>query len=182
MRAQKAFRRLHYWGAAIAALPVIVILGTGLLLQLKKNLTWVQPTEFRGTAGAPQVSFEQLLATARAIPEAGVRSWDDIPRVEMRPQKGLVKLISANNTEIQIDLGSGAVLHSAYRRSDIIEALHDGSWFFPAAKLWVFLPAGIILLGLWLTGLYLFLLPFLAKRRQRARLAGIAPHSTTPAR
>jgi uncharacterized iron-regulated membrane protein len=182
MRVQKAFRRLHYWGAAIAALPVVVILGTGLLLQLKKNLTWVQPTEFRGAAGAPNVTFEQLLAVAQAVPEAAVQSWDDIPRVEMRPAKGLVKLISTNNTEIQIDITSGAVLHSAYRRSDVIEALHDGSWFFPAAKLWIFLPAGIILFGLWLTGLYLFILPFLARRRQRARLAGNAPHTPTPAR
>jgi hypothetical protein len=182
MRAQKAFRRLHYWGAAIAAVPVVIILGTGILLQLKKNLSWVQPVEVRGASGTPSVSFDQLLAAAQSVPAAEVRSWDDIPRVEMRPQKGLVKLVSSNNTEIQIDITTGAVLASAYRRSDVIEALHDGSWFFPAAKLWVFLPAGIILFGLWLTGLYLFILPFLAKRRQRARLAGTAPHPTPPVR
>lgn len=172
MRAQKAFRRLHYWGAAIAALPVVVILGTGLLLQVKKNITWVQPLEIRGGDGPPQVSFDQLLATAQSVPMAQVRTWEDIPRVEMRPLKGLIKLISTNNTEIQIDLTTGKLLGAATRRSDIIEAMHDGSWFHDRAKLWLFLPAGIILFGLWVTGIYLFLLPFWARRKQRARMAG----------
>jgi uncharacterized iron-regulated membrane protein len=171
MRAQKVFRRLHYWGAAIAGIPVVIILGTGILLQLKKNLSWVQPTEVRGSAGDPNVSFDQLLALAQSVAEAEVRSWQDIPRIEGRPQKGLIKLVSTNNHEIQIDLVQGVVLHTGHRRSDIIEAIHDGSFFHSSAKLWVFLPAGIILFGLWCTGLYLFLLPFIARRRQRARLA-----------
>jgi hypothetical protein len=38
-------------------------------------------------------------------------------------------------------------------------------------KLWVFLPAGMILLVLWLTGIYLFWLPIFVRRRQKARLA-----------
>ena len=172
MRAQKAFRRLHYWGAALASLPVVVILATGILLQVKKNITWVQPLEIRGGEGAPQVSFDQLLATAKAVPMAQVSSWDDIPRVEMRPLKGLIKLISTNNTEIQVDLTTGQLLGAATRRSDIIESLHDGSWFHDRAKLWVFLPAGVILFGLWISGIYLFILPFWARRKQRARLAG----------
>jgi uncharacterized iron-regulated membrane protein len=179
MRAQKLFRRVHYWGAAVAALPVVVILGTGILLQLKKNLTWVQPAEMRGTEGPPQVSFDQLLAAAKSVPAAHVQSWDDLPRVEMRPRKGLIKLVSANNTEIQVDLSTGAILSAAPRRSDLIESIHDGSWFHDLAKLWVFLPAAIILLALWLTGMYLVALLFLAKRKQRTRLAAVPP---TPSR
>ena len=171
MSTNKVVRRLHYWGAALAGIPIIVILGTGILLQLKKNLSWVQPTEHRGGDGPPQVSFEQLLAAARSVPEAAVDGWEDIPRVEMRPLKGLIKLVSTNHTEIQIDHSTGAVLQSAPRRSDLIESIHDGSWFFSAAKLGIFLPAGVILLGLWLTGLYLFFLPFVARRKHRLRAA-----------
>jgi uncharacterized iron-regulated membrane protein len=175
MRTQKVFRRLHYWGAAIAGIPVLIIIGAGILLQLKKQLDWVQPVEMRGSSGAPGVDFNQLLALAQSVPEANVSTWDDIPRIEGRPQKGLIKLVSTNNHEIQIDLVTGKILHSAHRRSDIIEAIHDGSFFHENAKLWLFLPAGLILFGLWCTGLYLFLLPFLSRRRQRARLAGSAP-------
>jgi hypothetical protein len=122
----------------------------------------------RGSTGTPGVTFEQLLAIAQSIPAAQVRTWDDIPRIEGRPQKGLIKLVSTNNHEIQIDVVTGAVLHAAHRRSDIIESIHDGSFFAPFTKLGVFLPAGIVLLGLWLTGLYLFLLPFGVKRKRKA--------------
>jgi uncharacterized iron-regulated membrane protein len=172
MNPRKTFRRLHYWGAATAALPLIVIVCSGLLLQIKKQWSWVQPTEVRGSAGVPAVGFDQLLALAQSVPAAGVKSWDDIPRIEGRPQKGLVKLITSNNHEIQIDLVTGKILQAAHRRSDVIESIHDGSFFHDRAKLWLFLPAGIVLFGLWCTGCYLFLLPFVSRRRKRARLAG----------
>jgi uncharacterized iron-regulated membrane protein len=175
MRTQKVFRRLHYWGAAIAGLPLIVIICAGVLLQLKKQLSWVQPTEQRGSSGPPGVDFDQLLAIAKSVPAAQVTTWDDIPRIEGRPQKGLIKLISANNHEIQIDLVTGTMLAAAHRRSDIIESIHDGSFFHANAKLWLFLPAAFVLLGLWCTGLYLFLLPFLSRRKRNARIASDVP-------
>jgi hypothetical protein len=55
-------------------------------------------------------------------------------------------------------------LQTAYRRSDLMESLHDGSWFHPLAKLWIFLPAGVIVFVLWVTGIYLFLLPIRSRR------------------
>jgi uncharacterized iron-regulated membrane protein len=168
MRTQKLFRRVHYWGAAIAAVPLLIIISAGVLLQLKKQIAWVQPVEHRGTEGEPGVTFDQLLALARSVPAAGVQTWNDIPRIEGRPQRGLIKLISANNHEIQIDLATGTILGAAHRRSDVIESIHDGSFFHDNAKLWVFLPAAFVLLGLWCTGLYLFLLP-LGVKRKRAR-------------
>jgi len=47
--------------------------------------------------------------------------------------------------EAQVDLGTGAIMHVAYRRSDLIESIHDGSWFHDSAKLWLFFPSGILL-------------------------------------
>lgn len=78
------------------------------------------------------------------------------------PGKGLLKVVSTNRCEIQLCASTGNLLQIAQRRSDLIESLHDGSWFHPAAKLWVFLPVGVVLLGLLLTGLYLFFVPILA--------------------
>jgi hypothetical protein len=59
------------------------------------------------------------------------------------------------------------VLQSTYRRSDLIESLHDGSWFHDRAKLFIWLPAGVVLCGLWGTGLYLWVLPYLTRRRRK---------------
>ena len=84
--------------------------------------------------------------------------------------KGVIKILANNNWEVQINPHSGEVLQVAYRRSDTIEAIHDGSWFFEAAKLWLFLPVAIVLLFLWITGcvmLYTTLKSKYLKRKHR---------------
>lgn len=163
-------RKIHHWGSIAVALPILLVLGTGLLLQLKKQLPWVQPPEVRGGGGAPALALPQVLEIARGVPQAEVRGWDDVRRVDVRPSRGMLKVSAENGWEIQIDAASGRVLQAAYRRSDAIEALHDGSWFGDAVKYGVFLPAGVGLLVLWVTGLYLFVLPYSVKaKRARAR-------------
>lgn len=161
-------RKLHRWGAVAVAAPFLVVIATGVLLQLKKQLDFVQPPEQRGTVGAPLVDMPTILSSARSVPEAGISSWDDIDRLDVRPGKGIIKVVSQSKWELQLDGTTGAVLQSAYRRSDLFESLHDGSWFHPQAKLWVFLPSGILVFCLWVTGIYLFLLP-IRTRRARAR-------------
>jgi uncharacterized iron-regulated membrane protein len=164
-------RKLHRWGAIATALPFLVVLGTGLLLQLKKQLTWVQPAEQRTANRVPSVSMQQIFAAASSVRQTEIRSWDDIDRLDVRPGKGIVKVAAVNHWEVQVDLASGKVLQSAYRRSDLIEQMHDGSWFHEVAKLWVFLPSAVVVLGLWVTGIYLFLLPFRARAKKRERHA-----------
>jgi uncharacterized iron-regulated membrane protein len=159
-------RKLHRWGALLIALPVLVVIGTGILLQLKKDFEWIQPRENKGHPGALDASFDRILETLRTVPEAKVKTWADVNRLDVRPDKGMVKVWCKNHWEVQLDTSTAAVLQVAYRRSDLIESLHDGSWFHDAAKRWVFLPAAVILFGLWLTGIYLFFLPHWVKWRR----------------
>ena len=171
MRLQVLGRRLHYWLAIGVALPALVIFGSGVLLQLKKQVTWVQPQELRGRGTTPSISFDRVLAVAQTVPEAGIREWKDVDRVDVRPSRGILKVTSRTRWELQICIETGALLQSAYRRSDLIESMHDGSFFHPWAKLGLFLPAGLTLLVMLLSGLYLFWLPLgvKAKRRRAAR-------------
>ncbi|MEZ5978746.1 MAG: PepSY-associated TM helix domain-containing protein [Planctomycetota bacterium] len=173
----KLNRELHRIGALVTALPVLVVVASGLLLQLKKESDWIQPPTKRGAGGAPAVSFERILDAARSVPVAEVASWDDVARLDVRPDRGIVKVQAKNSHEVQVDTATGEVLQVAYRRSDLIESIHDGSWFHEKAKLWVFLPSGAILLLLWGTGVYLWLLPHLAKRRARQRRAAASAGS-----
>ncbi len=159
-------RRLHRWGAIAVGLPLLLVIATGLLLQLKKQLDWVQPPEMRGVGGEPSISLDDMLAAARSVPEAGVASWDDIDRVDLRPGKGMAKIRTRNAWEVQVDTATGEVLHAAVRRSDLIESLHDGSYFGEWAKLGVFLPSGVVLGVLWITGLWLWWMPHAARRRR----------------
>ncbi len=166
-------RKLHRWGAIITAIPVIVILCTGVLLQFKKEKNalgdWIQPPTARVETAELTISFADILEAVSAVPEAEIASWDDVDRLDVRPGKGIVKVRANNRWEVQVDTGTAEVIHIAFRRSDLIESIHDGSFFHDKAKIWVFLPAGVILLFLWITGIYLWILPIWAKRAGRKR-------------
>lgn len=162
-------RKIHRWGAAAVAVPFLIVLATGLLLQLKKQIPWVQPAEVRGAAGISSLTMPAFLEIAATVPHAGIRTWDDIDRIDVRPSKGIAKVVGKSRWELQLDLTTGEVLQTAYRRSDLIESIHDGSFFHPGAKVWVFLPAAVTVFGLWVTGMYLWLLPYLGRRRNRQR-------------
>lgn len=169
MKLSRLNRLVHRWGAITIALPAIVVIVSGIILQLKKESAWIQPATSRGVGTQPSLSFDQILSAAQAVPEAEVKSWDDIDRLDVRPNKGVVKVRCNNRWEVQLDTQTAEVLQVAYRRSDLIEAIHDGSFFADAAKLWVFLPTAVVFAVLWGTGIYLFFQPRLAKRRNRLR-------------
>lgn len=146
-------------------LPLLLVIATGLLLLVKKDIAWIQPPQAHASGLPPSVSFDAVLDAARSVPEASVASWADIDRLDVRVNDGLIKVVTRGRWEVQVCASTGTVLHAAYRRSDLIESLHDGSWFHANAKYFVMLPSGLLLLGLWLTGVYLWVLPWLARRR-----------------
>jgi uncharacterized iron-regulated membrane protein len=163
-------RKLHRWGAIIIAIPLLLVIVTGILLQIKKQVAWVQPPTLRGESSELNILWDDVLKSATAQPEAEIKSWDDIDRLDVRPGRGLIKVRSNNGWEVQIDASNANVLSTNYRRSDLIESLHDGSFFDDRAKITVFLANGLILLGLWFTGMWLWYLPISARRKKQKRL------------
>lgn len=166
MRFSKLNRDIHRWGSIITAVPVIVIIVTGIILQWKKDAAWVQPPTQIGVDSQPTISFDRILEVAKSDPKADVNSWEDIDRLDVRPGKGIVKVRANSRWEIQIDTSTGEILQVSFRRSDLIESIHDGSFFHDSAKLWVFLPTAVVLAILWVTGIYLFFLPYWVKRKR----------------
>jgi len=162
-------RKVHYWASAIVAVPLLFVISTGLLLQLKKHWTWVQPPETRGSVKAPKIELSQILHSVMAHPDLAVTGWHDVNRLDVRPDRGVVKVWLRSNWEAQVDLGTAEILQIAYRRSDWIESIHDGSIFGDGVKLGVFLPAATGLLLLWIGGMWMFFYPFIGRRRVRVR-------------
>jgi hypothetical protein len=143
---------------------------SGLFLQSKKHWAWVQPVEHRGTGKAPVIGLDEILTSLRTVPEMNVQTWDDVNRIDVRPGRGVAKAWLMNGYEVQVDLGTGRVMQTAYRRSDLIETIHDGSWFAGDwTKLGLFLPSGIVVLLLWLSGMWMWWVPFAAKRQAEKR-------------
>ncbi|MEM8921652.1 MAG: PepSY domain-containing protein [Pseudomonadota bacterium] len=170
MKTQTLLRQIHHWGSLLIMIQMGVVIIAGLFLMLKKEVEWIQPSTVNGVdrMGAPTLAISDLFETAKSVPELDIDIWTDLARVDIKPGKGVAKFVSNNNWETQIDTTTGEVLQTAFRRSDIIEKLHDGSFFADWVKLYVFLPSGAALLILWATGIYLFFLPHL-KRAQRSK-------------
>lgn len=149
------------------AVPLVVVIITGILLQLKKQLPFVQPIERAGVTHEPVATPAQYLEAINRGKLDGAVTWKDVQRVDIRPSKGIAKVILKSDVEYQVDLGTGNVLQRELRMSDFIESLHDGSFFAgDISKLGVFLPAAIGLLVLWVSGIYMFWLPLVVKLRK----------------
>jgi uncharacterized iron-regulated membrane protein len=167
-------RKLHYWGAAAIAIPLLALIVTGLLLQMKKHWAWVQPVEHRGSTKAPVIELSDILKAIRehAHPQVAVQTWDDIKRLDVRPDRGVAKATLQNDYEVQVDLGTGRVMQVAYRRSDWIETIHDGSIFGDWVKLGIVLPSACVLLFLWGSGMWMWIYPVINRRKVRRRRPG----------
>jgi len=164
-------RKVHYWASAIIAVPLLIIICTGIILQLKKHWTWVQPPEQRGSVKAPVIELSHILESLKREPRLNVTSWDDVNRLDVRPDKGIVKAWLKSDWEAQIDLGTGEIKQIWFRRSDWIESIHDGSIFGDAVKLGLFFPTALTLLLLWLGGMWMWAYPLLHRRKVRTAKA-----------
>lgn len=163
-------RKVHYWGSIIIALPFLIVIATGILLLLKKDVNWIQPATQKGVGTIPTITFDNMLSSLKADPTTGVSDWSDVVRIDIQPSKGIAKITAQNDYETQLDTQSGAVLQVAKRRSDLIESIHDGSFFHDSAKYWYSLPLAIILFISLLTGVVLFFQPYYVKYKKKRKI------------
>jgi uncharacterized iron-regulated membrane protein len=157
-------RTVHKWGSIITALPLLIVIVSGILLLVRKEFAYLQPETQKGIEKVPVISFEQILKQTKSITKAQVSSWQDIDRLDVRPNKGIVKIRTNSQWEIQLDSKTAEILQVAYRRSDFIESLHDGTFFHDKANLWLMLPSALVLLTLLITGLIMFFYPYYKRR------------------
>ena len=125
-------RKVHrITGAALFSLFFIISI-TALLLGWKKNSNgYLLPSTKQGT----MVSEERFI-TIDSVQVIAINHFNDvventtpvIDRIDIRPDQAVAKVLFNNDYyEVQVDLGSGAVLQASTRRSDFVENLHDGS-------------------------------------------------------
>jgi uncharacterized iron-regulated membrane protein len=169
MNFKKTNRKIHYWGALACAIPIIIVIATGVLLILKKEFEWIQPSTIKGQGLLPSITFDEVLININKSPKINNITWHDIKRIDVRPSKGLMKVQLKEQIEVQMDHQTGEILKVDIRRSDVIESIHDGSYFSDFTKYWVFLPSAILLFILWVTGIYLFVITEFAKYRSRRK-------------
>jgi len=171
MNRYKFFRVTHKWSGIIFAIAFFNIAVSGLLLLEKKNYNWIQPETKHGSLGNTDsfITNQQLFEAVFSQNHEDFQSIDDIDRVDFRPGKRVFKVRSNKNyAEIQVDAMTGNILSVANRRSDLIESLHDGSFFGDFVYQLMMPIVAVMTFYLTLTGLYLWLAPVLKRRRKQS--------------
>lgn len=172
MSANRLLRKIHYWTSLPLFLTIFVIALTGTMLALKKDFDVLQPPVQQGSGvGDLNRPMADLVAAVATLPGRGQVSWKDVDRIDIRPVDGIAKVILHDRTEVQVDLASGKVLQVGYRTSDLLETIHDFSFIAPWAKYLFSFGSGLAILAMAGTGLYMFLLPMLVRRRKRRAAA-----------
>lgn len=182
MTAARLLRQIHYWVSLPLLVTVFIIAGSGTLLALKKDFAALQPPTLTGERpGDLARPLAEIVAAVSTVPGHRNSTWQDVERIDVRPADGIAKVILHSRTEVQVDLATGKVLQVGYRTSDWLETVHDFSIWGGWAKYVFSFGTGLLLLAMAASGAYLFLLPFLARRRKR-RAKQVAPRpAATPA-
>lgn len=122
-------RRLHKWFGVPIAVFLILVSVTAIMLAWKKEMRLIPKTHTsRAEVGSNWIPVEQIIDSAIQHMIDSVGKSSEIDRVDIRPEKGVAKVVFRRHfTEIQVDGYSGAILSVSQRNSDLIEKIHDGS-------------------------------------------------------
>jgi uncharacterized iron-regulated membrane protein len=172
MKPYKVCWELHKWIGIVLSLVFINVSVTGLLLLEKKHYDWIQPPTQRGQEGKPAdfVTIQAALDSVLDSNHPDFANLDAIDRIDVRPGKRVYKVLAkTNHAEIQIDAMTGKVLSVSERKSDMLEQLHDGSFFGDWMHGKIMPVVAIANIFLTLTGLYLWLGPKFRKKKSFAK-------------
>lgn len=172
----RLYRKLHTWAAVPLFLVMFLIGATGLLLGWKKQVGLLPKT----ARGQSEVSRQWVsLDSIQSVGERYARQNNlapEIDRIDVRPQKGVAKILFTEHfTEVQVDCSTAEILSVSTRTSDIIEKIHDGSildlWIGAdgeQAKIAYTTLASLGLMLLSFSGFWLWYNPIRLRRRKRA--------------
>ena len=172
MNTFRLFWDLHKWVGISAAVLVLITAVTGFLLLVKKEFSWIQPPTQAGAEGTIEsfITLERAWQSVAALGHPDFGSLDDLDRIDVRPDKRVYKLRSRHNdSEVQVDAVTGAVLARGERVSDWLERIHDGSWIGEPFHDYVMPVFAFCLVFLVFSGMWLWLEPIVKRRRRRRR-------------
>lgn len=143
------WKKWHRWVAIAATLPLIFIVMTGLLLQLRNQFEWIQPKSLTSDLeeGRPYLTFEQILST---------HGDDKVDQIILRPGKRNLSLRMKDGMEVQIHPQTGEVQKESYRMTSQLIEFHQGSWLGPAGQYGFHFGAGLGLAFLIVSGIAIY--------------------------
>lgn len=143
------WRKWHAYLGLIAFLPLLATSLTGVLLQLRSKVEWIQPKPVAIVLeeGKPFIPLSEIL---KHYPKGMVE------RVMFRPGKSGYVIGLKGGDEVQIHPQTGEVFKSAPRLSTTLIKIHEGSWMGPFGTLFIHFSAGLIMVFLLISGVMIF--------------------------
>lgn len=175
----RKLRTLHKWMGLALAVFLFVIAATGFVLSNKDRWEWVKPATRPGAereAWASIITLERVAASAIGAANPEIRSEGDIDRIEYQASKNVFKVRSKDGfAEVQVCAATGDVLATGQRWDQFAEYVHDLRWFHPALRDYVLPVVAIGLAGLAGSGVNMYVIPVLRRRRFERRKRAEAP-------
>ena len=132
-RVLRVIRKIHRLTGIFLFFFFLIIGLTGLFLGWKKHSGgYLLANTYQGTSTninnwLPTDSLMRL-AKHYILQSNGTETSTEIDRIDIRPDKGIVKFIFKENyNAVQLDASNGRLLHIEKRRADFIEHIHEGT-------------------------------------------------------
>lgn len=131
----RLFRKWHRWTGVFLFIFFFAIAITGLLLGWKSNSNgYILPKTQEGTSTvlSEWLSLDSLYSISCHVAHDSIdpQLSLELNRIDVRKNKGIAKFVfEEGNWGVQLDGATGEILQIGKRRSDLIENLHDGSFF-----------------------------------------------------
>jgi uncharacterized iron-regulated membrane protein len=164
-------RSLHRWIGFLASLFLAVISVTGFFLAMKDRFAFMRPPV---QDAAKLERAEDILPVAQILQIAFDKGYPelsevgDVDRVDYRPKDNVFKVVSKEGyREIQVDGTQGTVVSDAFRNDQLMEDIHDMSFFADLMHGYLLPVVALCLAFLSLSGIGIFLTPIVRRWRFR---------------
>jgi uncharacterized iron-regulated membrane protein len=143
------WKKWHRIVALMITIPLILIVASGLILQLRNQFESIQPKALSSTLepNFPLLSLDQVI---------GSLGGKNIDQIIYRPSKGNLSIRMKDGMDIQIHPQTGEILKRAPRRTNFLIDLHQGTWIGSFGQYFIYLPASVGLAFLIVSGIAIY--------------------------
>lgn len=177
-------RSLHRWIGFIASLFLALIATTGFFLAMKGQLAFMRPpVQEAAKLNRPEeiLPMSRILEIAFKAGHPELSEIKEVDRVDYRPKDNVFKVVSKDGyREIQVDGTEGKIVSDAFRNDQLVEDIHDLSYFADATHQFVLPVVAVCLLFLSLSGIFIFATPIFRRwkyKRQKGAESAKRPTS-----
>lgn len=145
------WRKYHRILSLIIFIPFTVVVMTGLLLQVRQEVEVIQPKAVKMEEIPDQkiLTFEEIIKASK-VPQ------NEIDQIIFKPSKFHLAVRVKDGHELQLHPQTGEILKSSPRLTGLLIDIHQGSYFSTIGQYFVFLPSGVGVLLLLISGIMIY--------------------------